>query len=96
MSKELLIQIGTAAAGNENLIAVHLSDNCILPRKDLFDEMLDIFGLSTEILNQDVSQFNTNKPVIHSEKLRDICRKFTKNRIADNIDDASAYNKIVI
>jgi hypothetical protein len=46
LSQEFLNLVATAAAGNDFLIAVHLSDNGIRNRKELFDEVLDIFGLS--------------------------------------------------
>lgn len=97
LSNEFLKLVATAAAGNEYLIAIHLSDNGIRNRKELFDECLDIFGLSAEsIFSKDTAHHKVNRVISNPSKMRDICRKFAKSKLNDNIFDTSSYNKLII
>ena len=48
LNKDQLLKLSVSAAGNDYLIAIHLSDNNIVFSEDLFEEILDIFGLDSK------------------------------------------------
>ena len=51
-TNEQIIQLAQNASQCEGLVAIHLSDNGIKTEKELFGEILDIFGLGEDIFKE--------------------------------------------
>ena len=72
-----IVALALAISQNEYLLGVHMSDNGLRIDRELFLDVLDMFGLDEKCLEPPEEPHSLNRRVGNTQLIRDAIKKYT-------------------